>query len=365
MTNKKKNLRKNINVDPTGTLHIVRKFERNMKQKLVALENAIKDFILKENGLGLTVNASPYDFPNDLARIQAYKDWLVNLINQGLLSTDLNSQPWLAEYIDSAYKQAVITSFQQGQAAKAANNPIPVNPSPMAPFYAQVFGGPIEQTRVQLLYLRAFDLLKGVTDQMSANMSRVLADGLANGLGARDVARNLAREVTELGRKRALVIARTELIHAYAEGQLDTFEKLGIEEVGAQIEWKTAGDLKVCPRCQLLEGKIFKLSEARGMIPLHPNCRCAWIPYVNILKAVEAINNPDKQKQKETKLLKAKRQLENLLRTGELRGVETKKGYLTEIVKVSSDKLKGKDASGNLVSFSVKDVKIIWTKEGS
>lgn len=364
MTNKK-NLRKNVNVDPTGTLPIVNKFQRRMKLKLLELEKAIKDFILKENGLGLTTNASPYDFPNDLARIQAYKDWLVNLINQGLLSTELQNKPWLAEYIESAYKQAVITSFQQVQAAKASSSPIPVNPSPMAPFYSQVFGGPIEQIRVQLLYTRAFDLLKGVTDQMAANMSRVLADGLANGLGAREVARNLVKEVTDLGKKRALVIARTELIHSYAEGQLDTFEKLGIEEVGAEIEWKTAGDLKVCPKCQLLEGKRFKISEARGRIPLHPNCRCAWIPYVNILNSVEAIKNPDKQKAKETKILKAKRQLENLLRTGELQGVETKKGYLTNVVKLGEDKLKGKDASGNMVTFSVRDVKVIWTKEGS
>lgn len=368
MTNKKKNLRKNINVDPTRTLTLRNKFEADMKRRLVALKKAIVKFVVDENGLGLTltINASLYDFPNDLARIAAYKQWLQDQIAKGLLAVDEEGKPWLADYIESSYKQATIRSFQEVQAAKAANNPIPVNPSAMSPFYSQVFGGPIEQTRVQLLFVRAFDQLKGITESMSGNMSRVLADGLANGLGARQVARNLANEVDGIGRKRALVIARTELIHAYAEGQLDTFENLGVEEVGAEIEWKTAGDAKVCPICRALEGKRYPIKEARGRIPQHPNCRCAWIPYINLDKTVAAIKNPDQAKVKETKAIKAQRQLENLLRTKELRGVETSKGYLTGVKATkTAGEFKGKDASGNLITFKGKDIKIIWTKEGS
>lgn len=362
----KKTLRKNVNVDPTRTLTLRKKFEADMKRRLTALKKAIYQFIVTENGIGLTVNASPYDFPNDLARIEAYKKWLLDLINRGLLSTDENGQPWLAEYIDSAYKQATIRSFQEVRAAKASENPIPVNPSPMSPFYSQIFGGPIEQTRVQLLFVRAFDQLKGITESMAGSMSRVLADGLANGLGARAVARLLADEVDGIGRRRALVIARTELIHAYAEGQLDSFEKLGVEEVGAEIEWKTAGDAKVCPVCRALEGKRFKISEARGKIPQHPNCRCAWIPYVDLAKTVAAIKNPSPEKAKATKAIKAQRQLENLLRTKELRGVETKKGYLTGVKATSvKGEFKGKDSAGNTITFAGKDVKVIWTKEGS
>lgn len=367
MAKSKKNLQKKLNVDPTRTIALRTKLVRTIERKIRELKKELYKFIVEQNGLGLTANASPYDFPDDLARIAAYKKWLKEMIDKGLLSTDIEGKPWLAEFIDSAYKQAVVRSFEEVKAAKAANNPIPVNPSPLSPFYSQLFAGPIEQVRVQLLYIRAFDQLAGVTEAMAGGMSRILADGLANGIGAREVARNLAKEVDGIGKRRALVIARTELVHAYAEGQLDTFENLGVEEVGAEIEWKTAGDAKVCPICRALEGKRYTIKEARGKIPQHPNCRCAWIPYINIDATVAAIKSPDKKKVAESKAIRGQRQIENLMRTGELRGVDLKKkGYLTGIKAVDKNgTFKGKDASGNWVTFSSKDVETIWTKEGS
>lgn len=124
---------------------------------------------------------------------------------------------------------------------------------------------------------RAFDELEGVTEQMATRMSRVLVDGLVQGKGPRDVARDLAREI-DIGRGRAEVIARTELIRAHAEGQLEALDQLGVEEVGVAVEWVTAGDDRVCELCEPLEGVVMKLDEARGMLPRHPNCRCAWVP---------------------------------------------------------------------------------------
>lgn len=67
-------------------------------------------------------------------------------------------------------------------------------------------------------------------------------------------------------------------IRAHAEGQLDSFKTLGVEEVGVAVEWATANDDKVCPKCQSLEGIVLKIDEARGLLPRHPNCRCAFLP---------------------------------------------------------------------------------------
>jgi len=76
------------------------------------------------------------------------------------------------------------------------------------------------------------------------------------------------------------VMARTELANAYAEAQLDAFQQLGIDEVGVLAEWLTAGDDRVCELCGSLEGRTFTVEEARGMIPQHPQCRCAWLPAI-------------------------------------------------------------------------------------
>lgn len=74
---------------------------------------------------------------------------------------------------------------------------------------------------------------------------------------------------------------------AYAEGQLEALEQLGVAEVGVEVEWLVsglgstkAGYPSPCPQCAPMAGKVFKIAEARGLIPLHPRCKCAWAPHV-------------------------------------------------------------------------------------
>lgn len=72
-------------------------------------------------------------------------------------------------------------------------------------------------------------------------------------------------------------------VRAQAEGQLNALEKLGIDKVGVRVEFKTAGDGKVCPECNKLSGRVFKVKDSHGIIPVHPNCRCGWVPVVEPL----------------------------------------------------------------------------------
>jgi GNAT superfamily N-acetyltransferase len=69
-------------------------------------------------------------------------------------------------------------------------------------------------------------------------------------------------------------------IRAHAEGQLTALEAAGVEQVSAAAEYDTTGDGKVCPKCRPLDGVVLTVPEARGMIPRHPRCRCAWKPAV-------------------------------------------------------------------------------------
>jgi hypothetical protein len=49
----------------------------------------------------------------------------------------------------------------------------------------------------------------------------------------------------------------------------------------------------VCEKCQDLEGKVFTTEEARGVIPVHPNCRCCWVSVIEKAPArSEATKNP-------------------------------------------------------------------------
>jgi SPP1 gp7 family putative phage head morphogenesis protein len=107
---------------------------------------------------------------------------------------------------------------------------------------------------------------------------RTLADGLTMGQHPYQIANSLARDVDGIGRRRAKVVARHRLIWVHAEGQLDNLERLGVEEVGVAVEWAITPDNKVCPKCAAMQGLVLKTRQAHGLIPLHPECRCAWIP---------------------------------------------------------------------------------------
>lgn len=158
-------------------------------------------------------------------------------------------------------------------------------------FLRTAFGRPAAVSKVKMLAGRAFDDLGGITDDMSLRMSRVLADGLTQGASPRDIASDLADEV-DLAADRAETIARTEIVRAHAEGQLDSLEALGVTDVGVMVEWSTAGPpyyseltpkerrttTHVCRLCEDLEGAVLTIDDARGLLPRHPNCRCAWVP---------------------------------------------------------------------------------------
>lgn len=117
--------------------------------------------------------------------------------------------------------------------------------------------------------------LTGLTSEAKKRVARMVFDGLTKGYSAARIAGAMV-QVVDVIRDRALLIAETELVRAHAEGQLDGFEEAGVEEVTATVEFVTAGDDRVCPTCASLEGENYTVDEARGEIPVHPRCRCAW-----------------------------------------------------------------------------------------
>jgi len=232
-------------------------------------------------------NAALYAFASDPQKLAAFQAWLRGQLAQ-LVIGHTQEQLWDA-YIQAGFKKGAGRAFddvRQSELAKRRPDLFTrTSQDSVKDFYAGTkdeflrssFAQPVAKEKVELLASRSFDELEDVTSTMANRMSRVLTDGLVQGQSPRDVAKTLADEV-DIGQERALLIARTEIIRAHAEGQLTALENLGVEEVGVAVEWSTADDELVCPLCESLEGVVLKLDEARGMLPRHPNCRCAWVP---------------------------------------------------------------------------------------
>jgi SPP1 gp7 family putative phage head morphogenesis protein len=135
---------------------------------------------------------------------------------------------------------------------------------------------------------------------MENQISQVLAQGMIDGDGPALLARKLIAVIEgrgmgtlgvtdTLGRfipaaTRANMLARTEIIRAHHLATIQEYRNWGVEGVFVMAEWMTAGDDRVCDKCNSLQGQIFTLDEIEGMIPAHPNCRCIALPYLEELK---------------------------------------------------------------------------------
>lgn len=297
-----------INYDPTHTTGIRNAFAANMKRRFNELAVTVKTAVVIEDCFGLkerphtfqmsTPGYEAFNFARSPEKMKAFMDWLQKQVDAGIIEIKNWQQigsgvesAWTNIYIADSYKRAVIRAryelIRKGFQVPSVEDSGGINVIMMSPFHVDALG---------LLFSRVFSDLKGITAAMDMEISRILAQGLADGDGAMLLARKLVATINgtgmgdlaltdTLGRfipamRRAVLLARTEIIRAYAEATLQEFRNWGVEGVTALAEFQTAGDDRVCPICSSLQGRVYTLEEASGVIPVHPLCRCCWLPWI-------------------------------------------------------------------------------------
>ena len=300
--------------DPTRTSTLRNAFAQDMRRRFNWLNKLIREAIITQDVFGYQDSFSVVSFarksplPNGVLpgrkafafssnpeKIEKFMVWFQSQVNSGILqSTQITQvgtalQPqWTNTYIQDSYKRGVIRArYEMGK----AGYPVPslastggISASMSTPFHID---------RVGILYIRKFQGLQGITAAMDTQVSRILAQGIADGDGPRLLARKLTRTITgpsgDLGitdsigryipaRRRAEMLARTEIIRAHHQATIQEYKNWGLEGVKVKAEWNTAGDNRVCPDCQALEARVFTLEQIDGMIPVHPSCRCIALP---------------------------------------------------------------------------------------
>ena len=264
--------------DPTRTTTLRQQFEADLARRFRAIAKAIRKKIDEEDGFGLKTNRGEFEFARSDQKVAAFMEWLQRQVDAGILEIrrgetmqQAGQRAWTNVYIRSAYQKGIAQSAARLRAEGAQVAPEWVETAFTRPFHAD---------RVGLVYTRTFNDLRGITAEMDKQISRTLANGLAEGLGPMDIARSLANRVEKIGIVRARMLARTEVVAAHAEASLNVFDEAEAEGVSLEAEFTTAQDDKVCQECQALAEKTFTIREARGMLPVHPNCRCTWLPVV-------------------------------------------------------------------------------------
>jgi SPP1 gp7 family putative phage head morphogenesis protein len=274
-----------LKADPSRTYALRKRFERAFRVRFNRLKKAVIELVASEDAFGLKPEPenpfafnTRWKFRTNAEQLKAFEDWLKTQIETEVLPADGPEAYWNA-FIQEAYARGTGRAFDDlNKSAKAAGQNLDFYNGTRAQFLNSSFNNPASVEQVKLLAGRVYTDLRGVTEAMAGQMKRQLVDGMIQGANPRDIARQMSATIDGVGIRRAETIARTETMRAHAEAQIDAFEKLGVKDLGVAVEWSTAGDGRVCPRCQPMEGAVFSLQESRGMLPRHPNCRCVFLP---------------------------------------------------------------------------------------
>ena len=293
--------------DPTRTITLRNRYAAANKRRFAELSKtltaAIVDYDLLAIGTPRTVlgfQAKPvvppvptrYTFPQDAQKVEHFITYLEELEDAQVLEIIerdgrrvVSHTEWQNTYVKSGYGAGLT---QADAKIAALGVPVPrfsVGLTFQAPRHADALG---------MLYTRNFRELQGITAAQGQVISRTLTAGMAEGIGPRQIAQNLRDVIHDIGYARSNVMARTELIRAHSEATLNRFVDYGIDTVQGFAEFATADDDKVCSQCRGIEETdhgygegILLIEDARGLIPVHPSCRCAWLPVVEDIEKLK------------------------------------------------------------------------------
>lgn len=275
-----------LRTDPTRTARLRQAYMRALRKRIDALFASVRHAVEKEDrwelGSGVVANAQGrFVATTSDAKLKDFNVWLQSQIDAGLLSIPKEGfnpeQPWMSTYVDSAYRKGIVDAYiaVHGNGAGQSSD---FYEGKRDEFLRGAFAQPEMMSKVRLLATRNFEELKGISAWTGSQLNRIMADAIANGRSASQTSRDIRARIPDMTKQRADTLARTEIIRAHAEGSIDSFQLLGVDQLALNAEWSTAGDDRVCPVCAGYQGRVFSLKEARGMIPLHPNCRCSWLP---------------------------------------------------------------------------------------
>lgn len=113
------------------------------------------------------------------------------------------------------------------------------------------------------------------TRVLANNLNEVLVRGLVQGKSITEMTQELENRMYK-GLNNSHRLVRTETMHYLNESAKQAYTDAGVDEM--QI-W-AAEDERTCKVCGKLHKKVFK-SNKLPILPIHPNCRCTYIPIVD------------------------------------------------------------------------------------
>lgn len=127
------------------------------------------------------------------------------------------------------------------------------------------------------------------TNKLANRIYDDVLDCVRNGTRPDEIARKIKNDYgsTAYQSKR---LVNTELARAVNQGQMDTYRNSKVVE---SVMYMATLETNTCDTCGKLDGKKFKIDSA-PTIPIHPNCRCCYIPIVDDYTPSQRADNQTK-----------------------------------------------------------------------
>lgn len=297
--------------DPTNTLDLRNAFADDLRRRFAELLYVVKvsigindcfDLNSINNNQMVPLQPNEFAFLRSEAKIAQFLIWLDEQVRNGIITIAQVEQigngisdRWSNIYVTDSYKRGIIRA--RLEMTKAGMDIPTIDQSGGID---AILNTPFHIDRLGLIFTRVYTDLKGITDAMDSHISRILAQGLADGDGPKLLARKIVSTISgegdldklgitdSLGRfipaqRRADILARTEIIRAHHQATIQEYMNWRVEKVYVLAEVVTAGDKRVCSRCAALaKGGPYTLEQVMNMIPAHAQCRCCAIPYVKL-----------------------------------------------------------------------------------
>lgn len=177
----------------------------------------------------------------------------------------------------------------------------------------------VHTDRIPTLQSLAVTELQGIIEAVSQKCVRILAEGQLLKRSPAQMARDMQVVIDKTGVARTDMLVSFIVVRAFGAATLDAFRAAHVPLVGTVaertsraippppglvrdakkkskaakaknlVEVLTAGDDNVCPTCEdISEEGPYTLDEAEKLIPAHPNCRCAFVPWADARFAHDA-----------------------------------------------------------------------------
>jgi len=261
--------------DPSQSVHIEDRFEARLHRLFERLKKRLPELLgeVKTQNVHLQAGNLP------AINLETFRKKLNVVMQEEIL---VPGRELIDGTVTEAYRHGIQFSILQSGRTEFAGIMPPIRESPV-------------DVRI-LNNLKARDLsdLKGITDESSKQITRLLSDGLLQGKKQSEVLRDMVRTVDDVGIVRASTLARTEVMRAVNAASRTKYGNIGIEK----LEAVEAQDERTCDNWEItvgdrtfvgcrdeseggINGAIFTLDEAAEVdAQAHPNCRRCWVPRI-------------------------------------------------------------------------------------